>query len=96
MWEWTPRQIAIMLRMDSKYIPPEWLWRLQFKLWPQERHQAIPWVLAHLVLYRSQQRCALTLQDYMDFLRRMKWKIYQQKSRTACVGNYLRILDPNV
>jgi len=55
---------------------------------------AVLWVLAQLVLYGAQQRLALTLHDYMDLLRRIKWKMYQQKNRVECVGNYLSIIDP--
>jgi hypothetical protein len=76
--EWTLQKIATVLRMDPRYIPPEWILRLQFQLWPPQHHRAVLWVLARLVLYRAQQRRALTLHEYMDFLRRMKWKMYQR------------------
>jgi hypothetical protein len=69
VWKWTRQKIATMLRMDPRYIPPEWILRPHFKLWPPQRHRAILWVLAQLVLYRVHQRRPLTLNDYMDFLR---------------------------
>jgi hypothetical protein len=68
--------------------------RMDFRMWPLKRHRAILCVQAQLVLYREQQRRALTQHDYMDFLQRKKWKKYQQKTRGACVGNYLSIIDP--
>ena len=33
----------------------------------------------------------LTLNDYIDFLRRAKWKAYQKSPRQHRVGNYLDI-----
>jgi hypothetical protein len=79
VWEWTRLRLAAMLRTIPRRIPPERLLRPHFRLWPPQRHRAVLWVLAQLVLNRSQQRRALTLHDYIDFLRRMKWKMYQKK-----------------
>ena len=59
VWEWT----AAMMRTDLRRIPPEWLLRSQFRLWPPQCHRAVSWVLAQLVLYTVQQRRALTLHD---------------------------------
>ena len=92
-WEWTKKCLALMLRSDPKWIPTEWLLRPQFKLWPPQRHRTVLWTLANLVLYRMQQQRNLTLHDFLDFLRRAKWKIYQQTGRLAWVGNYLEVLE---
>jgi hypothetical protein len=74
--------------MDPRYVPPEWT-RLQLVA-----TTAVLWLLAQLVLYRGQQKRELTQHDYIDFLRRKKWKIYQQKTRREMVGNYLSIIEP--
>ena len=79
-------KIQIILRMDPKYIPTEWLLRPTLKLWPPQRHRAVLWTLANFVEYRLHQRRTLTLQDYLDFLRRAKWKIYSTRNRTSIVG----------
>jgi hypothetical protein len=73
-WRWTRERIATILRIDSKYVPPHWLLRPDFDVWPPQRHRAILWMLAHLVIYRTQAGRALSFDDYMDFLRRSKCK----------------------
>jgi hypothetical protein len=87
-WEWTKQRIATMLRTDPRHTPAEWLLRPHFKLWPPKRHRAILWTLANLALYRLQRQLLLTLQDYIDFRRRAKWKKYQRTGRLNIVGNY--------
>jgi hypothetical protein len=77
-----------MWRMDSRYITPEWLLRPQFKLWPPQRHRSVQCVVAHVVLYRAQQRRALILHEYIECLRRMKLKMYLQKDRVDYIGSY--------
>ena len=84
-WEWTRERIALMLRTDPRWISTERLGRPQFKLWPPHCHRTILWTLANLVLYRTQQQRTFTLHDFLDFLRRKKWKIYQLTGRLACV-----------
>jgi hypothetical protein len=34
----------------------------------------------------------MSLEDYIDFIRRARWKNYQEKKRWETVGNYLEIL----
>ena len=92
MWEWTRWRLAIILRTDPKYIPTEWLLRPTLKLWPPQRHRAVLWTLANFVIYRLHQRRKLTPQDYLDFLRRAKWKIYNTRNRTSNAVNYLRVI----
>ena len=35
----------------------------------------------------------MTLQDFIDFMKRSKWKLYQLHKREASVGNYLSTID---
>ena len=51
------------------------------------------WVLSHFVAFRSQQARNLTPHDYLDILRRAKWKLYQERNWKKLVGNYLSTLD---
>ena len=90
-WEWTKKTLSIMLRTDPRWIPEEWLLRRHFKLWPPQR-RAVLWVLAQFVGFRSQPVRNLTFQDYVDFLRRSKYKFYRKRNRITQVGNYLSIL----
>jgi len=92
IWLWTRERIAQMLRKDPRRIPAEWCLRPHFQFWPPQRYKAILWLLAHLVLYRMQQQRHLSLLDYIDFLRRARWKSYRAASRMQQVGNYLSIL----
>jgi hypothetical protein len=89
--KWTKERIAQLLRMNPRYIPDDWCLRPQFLLRPPQRHKAILWILAHFVSYRMQQR-HLSLIDYIDFMRRARWKSYQETGRMQQVGNYLSIL----
>ena len=41
----------------------------------------------------NQQQRELTLQDFIDFMKRSKWKLYQSRKREASVGNYLSVID---
>jgi hypothetical protein len=92
-WKWTRKHFAVMLRMDQRWIPEEWLYRQQFRLWPPQRYKAVLWPLARLVEYRTQRGKFLTTHDYHDFLQRSKRKLYQQDNRLSLMGNYLSILD---
>jgi len=40
-----------------------------------------------------QQQSDLTLQDYIDFLHRTRWKLMRNKNVRTLVGNYLTVLD---
>jgi exonuclease III len=96
IWKWTQQRIAWILRTDPCNIPPDWTTQPHYRLWPPQRHRAVTWILAHVVWYMIRERNACTLQDYMDFLQRTRWKAYQHTQRRMKVGNYLTILGPVV
>jgi hypothetical protein len=52
IWDWTRAQTAAILRVDNKYVSEEWTLRPTFQFWPPQRHAAIVWMIAHLVVYR--------------------------------------------
>jgi hypothetical protein len=70
IWNWTRARIAAILRVDKKYVSEEWALRPIFQFWPPQRHAAIVWIIARLVVYRLQNQRRLSLIDYMDFLYR--------------------------
>jgi hypothetical protein len=82
-----------MLRLDLRYTPPEWTIRPAFRHWPAQKQSAVLWVLAHLVHYRLQAHRRLSLLEYMDFLRRVRWKLYRQARRPLVTGRYLDVID---
>jgi hypothetical protein len=92
-WDWTKKKMASILRLDPRHILEEWTTRPQFKLWPPQRHRVVLWFVANVALYRNQVRKELTHIDFMDFLRRKRWKLDQHPKRRELVGNYLQIID---
>ena len=90
--EWTRRRMAMILRVDQKYIPSDWLLTQYFHFWPPRRQRAILWILAHFVWYRMQGQRRQTLTDYIEYMRRSRWKAHTYTSRQQKVGNYLDIL----
>jgi len=87
LWNWTKRRIATMLRTIPDHIPEEWLTHPQFKICPPQRCHAVLWMLAQLTAFRTQQNRDLMLQDFLDFLQRTRWKLYQAARGKASVGN---------
>jgi len=93
IWNWTRERLARMLGTEPERITVEWLTRPQFNVCPSKRHRAVLWTLAKLVIFRTQQRRDLTLHDFIDFMRRTKWKMYQAQKRNEHVGDYLTFID---
>jgi hypothetical protein len=92
MWSWTRARLAAILRVSPSSIFDDWTLRPDFHFWPPPRHAAIIWILAHLVFYRVQASQRLSLKDYMDFLRRARWKQHQRPPKCQQTGRYLDIL----
>jgi hypothetical protein len=70
IWEWTRRRMAVILQVDSRKFPSDWLLTPYFHFWPPKRQQAIMWVLAHFVWYRMQEQRRQSLTDFFDYMRR--------------------------
>ena len=70
IWEWTHVRLAAIHRTDRRRIPPGWLLGPDFRLWPRQRHLATLWILVNLVFYIVHNRRTMSLEDYIDFLRR--------------------------
>jgi len=92
IWEWTRHQMAMILRVDQRHIPSDWLLTPYFQFRPPQRQRVIMWILAHLVWCRMQGQRPQTLADYIDYMRRSRWKAYTHTARQEKVGNYLGIL----
>jgi hypothetical protein len=92
MWFWTRLRIAAILRLDKRNIPEDWLIRPDFRIWPPKRNCAVLWFPTHLAVYRTKQDRSLTMNDYLNFMGRSKWKLDARSNRTSLVGNYLQIL----
>ena len=92
IWNWTRARTVALLRVDPKHIPAKWTLRPTFHYWPVQKQAAIIWILVHLVAYRLQTQRHLSLLDYMDFLKRARWKGYHRTSRRPEEGRYLDVL----
>jgi hypothetical protein len=71
----------------------EWLLKPDFYLWSQKRHPAVLWLIANMAIERTQHDRTLTMVDYLEFMKRAKWKLDKMKSRNRLVGNYLSIIQ---
>jgi hypothetical protein len=88
MWEYTKQMLAKMTMELPNMIRADWLIRPQFKIQLLKVHQATLWTLAQVVAIRTQQhQWKLTLQDYIDFLLRSRWKLMGTKRGKESVGN---------
>jgi hypothetical protein len=87
IWNWMRARLAAITRTDPRTIPEEWTLRPDCLFWPPPKQAALLWILAHLVVYRTQSNRRLCLQDYTDFLRRARWKAYQRPDGRSVVGN---------
>jgi hypothetical protein len=96
LWEHSKNLIAQMLRTTPHRIPDDWLLQPQFQIWPPKRRRAIIWTLAQVIMFRTQQARTLTLQDFMDFLQRSRWKLIRTIKGRDSVGNYLSVMDPRM
>ena len=95
IWNWTRARIAAITRTKLLYVPETWTLRPVFLICPSpQRHKDIVWMLAHLVNYHMQGKRRISLLDYIEFMRRARWKADSPPTRRTAVGNYLSILDP--
>ena len=93
-WNQTRSLIARIMRTAPARIPSEWLIRLQFHLWPAQRHRAVLWIIARYINCRMLHPCTTTKQDLMDYMRRSRWKTYRRPNRTKLVANFVKVLYP--
>jgi len=92
IWTWTKQRLAWILRTIPERMPSGGFCVFISHCGPPRRRRAVLWVLANLVIFRTQQQQELMLQDF-DFMKRSKWKLYQSHKREASVGNYLSVIE---
>jgi len=96
IWDLTQKAIATVLRTSPSNIPCEWLMRPQFCLWSPQRQRAVLWVLSRNVVYRLSRHRSLLPQDFLDFLRRSRWKVHQLPGRRKLVADLLIAVDTHL
>lgn len=92
IWAWTQTRLSCFHRTESRWIPKDWLWAPTHHIWPPQRHNATSWILGNMVHYMINNRRTISLQDYLDYMQRTRWKAYQQTRRAKMLGNYLEVL----
>lgn len=92
IWQWTRLSIATFLRIHPSRVPEEWITLPDFDIYPPQRQNAVVWFLGHMISYIT-EHTPLTRQDYIDFLRRARKKVYNHSSRTKSCGKYLDVID---
>jgi hypothetical protein len=92
IWTWIRARIAALLRVHSQHISEEWTLRPTFHYWPAQKQEDIVWIVAHLVAYLLQTQRHLSLADYMNFLKRVRWKECRRTTKTPLVGRYLEVI----
>jgi hypothetical protein len=91
IWQWTRFRLALIQRIAPCHIPSFWLLFPSFTLWSRAKHQATLWFLAHMVYYVFSSSRGISVIDYLDFMRRARWKMYQDSRRMEHFGKYLDV-----
>ena len=60
---------------------------------PPHWQSAFLWIMAHLSHCRLLTLRRLSLQDYVDFMLRARWKLYQHTRRPRFTGRYLDVIE---
>ena len=92
IWAWTKQRIAYILRTSTIEVKNEWICLPDYNIYPPQRHNAVIWLIGHMIGYIHNNETP-TRQDYMDFLRRARKKIYSTHKRPSYCGKYLDIID---
>jgi hypothetical protein len=92
IWGYVKALMAQTLQTTPRQIPDTWLLQPQFNLRPPKCRNAFLWLLATIIQFRTQQKWKLTLQDFLDFLKR-RWKLMASGKPRESVGNYLVVID---
>jgi hypothetical protein len=61
-------------------------------MWLPKNRRAVLWILAHFVFFRASNCTLPTMMDYVDFMRRARWKAQNVPKRQCFLGKYLEVL----
>jgi hypothetical protein len=92
IWEWTRQRIAVFLRVNERHVPDDWITVPSFQIYPPQRHNATTWMLGNMIQY-VHDNSLLNMEDYIDFLRRARWKERTHRVGLNTCGNYLDVID---
>jgi hypothetical protein len=63
-----------------------------FYFYPPQRQRAVIWLVGHTVYYIITRQNMMSLEDYVEFLKRTRWKAYNKKGGRQIYGNYLTVI----
>ena len=74
IWKWTRSRLARVRQTDAQRISADWITRPAFHTSRQLQHRAALCLIANFILYATAHRHRMNLEDFLDFLRRTRWK----------------------
>lgn len=80
------------MRTNAREVKYTWICFPEFDMHPLQKQNATIWILGHMLGYMH-NNTTLTLQDYLDFMRRARWKEHRLHGEYKNCGKYLDILD---
>jgi hypothetical protein len=90
IWNCTSLRLDMTQSADKSLIGPSMVANLSWLYsWPRANHQETVRFLAHVVYVVVTYYKALSAIDYVDFMRRRKWKFYHSSSKLTNFGNSL-------
>jgi hypothetical protein len=63
-----------------------------FNFYPPQRQRAVIWLMGHTVYYVITSQDMMSLEDYVEFLKRTRWKTYNKKGGRQIFGNNLTVI----
>jgi hypothetical protein len=92
LWSWMKNRVACYLRISAKAVEDVWITLPDFEIYPPQRQNATIWMIGHMLGYVYDNQ-SVTLQDFLDFLKRARWKEYNRRSTFKRCGIYLDVID---
>jgi hypothetical protein len=68
--------------------PATWLFP-NMSIWPSPKHEAILWVIDHMIYFVINHRTAITYFNYTDFMHWNRWRTSMWRKRVTYYGSYL-------
>jgi hypothetical protein len=74
IWAWLAGTLATICRRHPATTSGMMLLRPDFYFYPPQRQRAVIWLVGHTVYYIITRKNMTSLEDYVEFLKRTRWK----------------------
>jgi hypothetical protein len=81
-----------MLNVSSEHVPVSWILTPDYVGWPRKIRNTVSWMLGQMLSYIMQGRRILTQEDYLEFLKRARWKAYNGRKDMSTYGEQLEVM----